>query len=152
MELSSSNIKKIIIFSYISGNELYIQESLKQNFLLYCRSNFQSPKNQNLFHFSKKVMNKFFKEHFRIIFSINYINWIKKYHWYIENHLLRWIFFQLLYISSLSNFFYFIATLSQNYHTFIKIFFIFYHRAHTFILIRISSHKHFWVDQIYFSI
>ena len=46
--------------------------------------NSQSPKSQSFLYFSKKVMNKFLKKHFRIIVSIFYINWIKKFYFYIK--------------------------------------------------------------------
>ena len=51
-------------FPYISGNRTF----------LYFRRKFQSPENQTLLYFSKKVMNKFFRKLSRIIVSIFSIN------------------------------------------------------------------------------
>ena len=49
-------------------------------FLIF-RRNFQSPKNQNFWYFSKKkVVNKFFKKHFRTIVSTYSINWINEHY------------------------------------------------------------------------
>ena len=57
----------------------------------------------------------------------------------------------LLYISSLLNFiYYYIANFFPNCHIFIKHFFIFYHKIHTFSLIKISFiYTYFWKEYAY---
>ena len=88
-------LKKILYFLIFQETNYIFRNPWNRTFFYNAGATSNAPKTKIYFIFPKKL-NKFFKEHFRIIFSINYINWIKKYHCYIESHLLRWIFFQLL--------------------------------------------------------
>ena len=95
MELSNSNIKtfiklsqeksfltlqekkipkKVFIFSQKKAFLRFLQtETPKRNFLIF-QEELTKPKNENFLYFSKKVMNKIFQKHFRVIVSIFSMN------------------------------------------------------------------------------